>query len=77
MSWIITIIEKILDFILFVLPTSPFERYNQVLGDIPFLQELNWFLPFGTCIGIAETWLLAISVYYLYMLFARKIGLIS
>lgn len=70
-------LDKFLDLLLKLFPGSPFAPYIAALDKLPFLGYLNWFIPIGTLCKIGAAWLLAIGLYYLYMIIARWIKLIS
>ena len=63
--------------ILSVLPDSPFQTFLQTIGEIPALGYLNYFIPISQMIVIAESWLAAIAVFYIYQLVLRWIKLIE
>ena len=55
-----------------LLPNSPFTIIeNSEFGSL--IAKINYFLPIYEFVAIMETWLIAISVFYLYSLFARWI----
>lgn len=59
------------------LPGSPFQRYIQAIDEIPYLAEINWFIPVGEMIVIAQAWVFAIGLYYIYSIILRTINVIS
>ncbi len=77
LSWMKELLDKFLDLILKVFPLSPFAPFIAALEHLPFLGYLNWFVPVGTLLKIGTAWLAAIALYYLYMVVARWIKLIS
>lgn len=46
-----------------ILPTSPFQQFLENIN-IPYLDTLNWVLPFGFMVTVLGYWLAAIIVYY-------------
>lgn len=66
-------VEALIDF----LPTSPII----FLESIPEIRELlgfvNWFLPISTFIAMAETWLVAIGLYYIVQVILRWIKVVE
>lgn len=58
-----------------VLPTSPFRAYLQGYedGQSGLLSAVNYFVPIGTFIAIAEVWVTAMFLYYLYHGLIQKI----
>lgn len=71
------IVTKFLDWVLKLLPTSPFSAYIDALENIPFLGYLNYFLPISTFIAIGEAWLVAVGLFYLYSIILRWIRAIE
>lgn len=58
------------------LPTSPFVQFQNVVSNIPYLAEFNWFFPLNEVIAVMEVWLTVIAIYYTYMAIMRFIRLI-
>lgn len=59
------------------LPGSPLKAFIRAIGNIPYLAELNWFLPISEMITVLELWLVVVATYYIYsaiMRFVRVIG---
>lgn len=57
----------IAEFLLAMLPKSPFQYFYDnltTLNSLVNLSFVNWFIPFGTCIAIGEAWLVAVTVFY-------------
>lgn len=77
LSWMKELLDKFLDLLLKLLPLSPFAPFIAELEQLPFLGYLNWFIPVGILLKIGTAWLAAIAVYYLYMVVARWVKLIS
>ncbi|HCS83618.1 MAG TPA: hypothetical protein DIV51_02905 [Lachnospiraceae bacterium] len=71
------IVTKFLDWVLKLLPTSPFAAYIDALENIPFLAYLNYFLPISTFVAIGEAWLVAVGLFYLYSIILRWIRAIE
>ena len=59
------------EFLSRVLPTSPFTEVIATIQGLPFLGQLNWFIPVGTCLHIFSLWLTAYSLYLLYIIVLR------
>lgn len=72
-----SIIDALLDFVLALLPTSPFDEFITNLESMPYLGYLNWFIPIGTFIKIGAAWLAAITLFYLYSIILRWIKAIE
>ena len=77
MSAMKEILNLFLNWVLNLLPTSPFTSFIKACSDIPYLGWLNWFLPVGQCIAIAEAWLVAIGVFYMYSVILRWVRAIT
>lgn len=69
--------EAFLDFVLKLLPFSPFEGVIDQLESLPYLEYLNWFIPVGTFIAIGSLWLTAITAYYMLSILLRWIKAID
>lgn len=70
-------VSSIFNAIVQFLPGSPFQRYIQAVGELPYLAEINWFIPVGEMIAIAQAWVFAIGLYYVYSVILRTINVIS
>lgn len=68
---------RILNNLLQVLPTSPFQSFISNFTDVPFLGFLNYFIPITQMIAIGEAWLVAIALYYIYVIALRWIKAIN
>ena len=71
------LLTKFLDWVLALLPHSPFQSFIKACGDLPALGWLNWFVPVGQIIAIGEAWLVAIGLFYLYSIILRWIRAIE
>lgn len=69
--------KQILVAIIDLLPRSPFITILDKIGDIPFLNLINWFIPFDNIIAITEVWLLAVALFYCYMIILRWVNAID
>lgn len=65
------------DALVHALPVSPFKEFISNIGELPYLSWLNWVCPVGTFIQIGMAWLVAIGVFYLYMVVARWVKVIG
>lgn len=77
LDFMTAIIEKFLDWVLGLLPTSPFTAFIEACGNLPYLGWLNWFIPVGKMIAIGEAWLISIGLFYLYSIVLRWIRAIE
>ncbi len=76
-TWVNDMLTSFLTIVFSILPTSPFSSAIDAIGNIPFLETLNWFIPIGTFIAIGEGWLLAIATFYIYSAILRWIKAIE
>ena len=60
-----------------LMPASPFSAFIDVIGNIPYLSWLNWFLPISEMLAIGQAWLGAITLYYVVSMLLRWIKIIS
>lgn len=72
-----SLLDKLLDAVLSVLPLSPFSAAIASLGEVPYLGYINYFVPVGTILKIGAAWLGAITLFYLYSVLARWVKLIA
>ena len=73
LNWIQTKASFLVNF----LPTSPFRKAIDLLGNIPYIEEINWFLPIDDCLLILMWWGSAIAIYYVYMVVLRWVKAID
>lgn len=71
------IVEGLLDQVLQYLPGSPFQSFLKGMGNLPYLKYLNYFIPIQQMIAIGEAWLVAILLYYAYVIVLRWIKAID
>lgn len=71
------LLDRFLDFILMLLPTSPFTGIIAELEQFPYLGYINWLIPFGDLVKIGTAWLVAVGLFYLYSVIARWVKLTS
>lgn len=71
------LLDKFSDLLLSVFPTSPFSDFINKMDNIPFLGYLNWFVPVGSILKIFVAYLVAVGLFYVYMVLARWVKLIG
>ena len=71
------ILGQFLEWVLALLPTSPFTDFINACENLPYLGWLNWFVPVGQMIAIGEAWLVAIGLFYMYSIILRWIKAID
>lgn len=65
-----------LNALLVLWPNSPFTFIkNSEFNDL--LSKINFFIPIYDFVAIAQTWLVAIALYYLYSIYARWVKAIE
>lgn len=60
-----------------LLPNSPFRQFIYAMEEIPYLKNLNWFLPVSEIIAIMQIWLTAVALYYTYSAILRLVRIIT
>lgn len=65
-------LADVLQFILALLPPSPFALIDNTPVQ-PYLDSLNYFIPISEMIAIGEAWLAAITLFYGYQIVLRWI----
>lgn len=61
-----SLIARLLEGILGILPLSPFQGMIVAINDSEILSFLNWFIPFGTAVTMLEAWAVCMLGYYIY-----------
>lgn len=57
------------------LPSSPFQQFIKGI-EIPYLSELNWFIPVGDILKVLTAWLTVVTVFYIYKAIMKRIDLL-
>ncbi len=73
---ILAIVTTLLDLVFAVFPPSPFSIISSA-GFEDILAEINYIFPLSECVTILEAWVIAVGVYYLYMVVARWVKAIE
>lgn len=73
---IVDIFNSFWQAIISFLPTSPFTAFINQMESVPFLAELNWFVPVSEMIAVLEVFLAVVVVYYIYSAIMRFIHLL-
>lgn len=71
------LMDNFLNFVLTVLPLSPFKDVINNMESLPYLGYLNWFIPVNRFIQIGTIWLTAVGLFYLYSIILRWIKAIE
>lgn len=73
---IINLVGVALQFVIGIFPDSPFRMIEKAgFGDL--LAKINFFIPVYEFVSIAQAWLIAIGVYYLWSVYARWVKAID
>lgn len=67
---------EVLDSLTGLLPKDPFREYISAISNSQGIGWLNWFVPVAAIQKVVSAWLLAIALYYIYMMIMRWIKLI-
>lgn len=59
------------------LPGSPFSYIAMSPEIASFISKINFFVPIYEFVSILEAWLIAVSVYYIYSIWARWVKAIE
>lgn len=73
----LSFINSVLGKLLFFLPDSPFTGFINALDKIPYIKNINYYLPFYECLSILQAWCIAIAVFYVYQIILRWVKAIS
>lgn len=73
LSWI----QDKATFLVNFLPLSPFRRAIDLIGQIPYMEYIAWFVPIEEIIMILMWWGSAIIIYYGYMIVLRWVKAID
>lgn len=70
-------IQEKASFLIDFLPTSPFRKAINLIGEIPYMSEIAWFVPIQEIVLILMWWGSAIAIYYGYMIILRWVKAIE
>lgn len=77
LSFLSSVLDRVLAVVLVLLPKSPFV-YIQMIPDVEkILGYVNYFVPIQSCLVIAEAWLSAVAVWYIYQAILRWVKIVS
>ena len=71
------VFQKVFEWVLALLPTSPFSKLELPKPIQDMLGYVNYYVPISQMLIIAGSWIGCIAVYYVYQLILRKISAIS
>lgn len=60
-----------------LLPISPFTSIIESIGEIPYIGEINWFIPFGRIIAITGVWATTCLSYFAISWILRQLDIIG
>lgn len=70
-------VKSIVSYLLNLLPDSPFTFLNQSSFIQPYLETINWIIPFSFIVSTLEVWLIAVVSYFVWSLILRWIRAIE
>lgn len=76
-DWLVEFFNKFGSGLMEIIPHSPFRQYIQMISVSEYIGYINWFIPVHQILIIFNTWLVAVGVYYAYMIVARWIKLLD
>lgn len=76
MNFFVNIFNSFGNFLLTVLPTSPFQKFFSDVS-IPYLNYVNWFVPFDRFVVILSSWIGCIILYYAWVVVGRWIKVLG
>lgn len=71
------VISVVVNLVVAILPTSPFQAYLNYFSEFEYLPYINYFLPIDTFIVIFEAWLAGVALWYVYCFIMDVIGWVS
>ena len=74
---VLNFISGAFDFIMFLLPLSPFAAFNEVAIENQFLRWLAWIVPIPAILGVLQAWASAIALFYIWKVALRWIRAIE
>lgn len=60
-----------------ILPRSPFAAWIDNAQSLPYMNYVNWVIPFGDMLQIFGVWLSAVAVFYLAQIVLRWVKVIQ
>lgn len=60
-----------------LLPPSPFTPIINALGEIPYIGEINWFIPVGRIITVTGIWATTCVSYWIVSWVLRQLDIIG
>lgn len=72
---IIKALGTVAEAFIFILPPSPFKVLDNI--DLPYLNYVNWVIPFDFLVGLLGYWVLAIAVYYVAQVVLRWLKVVG
>lgn len=77
LEWLSNSFKSIVDGIIKVLPSSPIVYLTQNDSISKYMSYVNWFIPVYLWISILETWLVAVTVYYVVQVVLRWVKVVE
>ena len=76
-EWMMNFIQNVGQWLISILPTSPFRPWIDQLQMPEYMGWLNWFFPVHQIVLVLTAWLSAIALFYAYSVIMRWIKLIG
>lgn len=79
-DWLESLLDKFGDFLMDILPSDPFSPYIDSLSQSSFTEYvgyINYFFPVGFFIDCLSAFLLALGLYYTYVIIMRWLKAVS
>lgn len=74
---IIDVLVATLNLTISFLPASPFKSFMNFSLDNDMIGAMNYFLPISEIISVLQAWLVAVTVYYIWMTVGRWVKIID
>lgn len=63
--------------IITLLPSSPVMPFLREVGELPYLNYINWIIPIGKCATVMTAWWTAVVIYYGISWILRQLGIVG
>lgn len=80
LEWLDTLLDKFSDFLKQILPTDPFSNFISQLESsslTEYMGYINYFFPVGFFLDCLSAFLVALGLYYLYVIILRWLKAVS
>lgn len=77
LSMIMNFVITVVNIVLSLLPSCPFDKYITLALENQTLSYINWFIPVPEIIVVCEAWLIVVGLYYGYQVIMRWVKMIK